>query len=293
MPTGTGGDIAWRWVTPNYFRALNIPILRGRAFTEDEQASKDHFIILSSLLAKKLFPDPTIDPVGKRMHLSVTGPRDHDPLYTIVGIAADVKNAGLTSVDEPEYYRLRRNTAEDWDHYATFLLETHLPPESLAASVRSQVATVDPTVPVEIETLSEVVSALASQPRFQTVLVSFFALTGLALAMIGLYGVIAFTVTQRTQEIGVRMALGANRSNILTLVLKSGLRLMLWGASIGILLALAASRMLSSILYKTSTHDLTAFAVVTLLMAAVAILATLIPATSASAVNPTEALRSE
>ena len=111
--------------------------------------------------------------------------------------------------------------------------------------------------------------------------------------MIGLYGVIAFAVTQRTQEIGVRMALGANRGNILSLVLRSGLRLMLWGTSIGILLALVASRMLASVLYKTSAHDFVAFSVVTILMAAVAILATLIPATSACAVNPTEALRSE
>jgi predicted permease len=293
LPTGTGGKVASRWITPNYFHALSIPILRGHAFTEEEQTSKEHFIILSSTLAKELFPDPSVDPIGKRMHLAVSGPRDQDPLYTIVGIAADVKNAGLTDIDQPEYYRLRRNTPEDWEHYATFLLETSLPPETLAAVVRAQLATLDPTVPVEIETLSAKVSELASQPRFQTVLVSFFALTGLALAMIGLYGVIAFAVTQRTQEIGVRMALGANRSNILSLVLKSGLRLMAWGTSIGILLALVASRMLSSILYKTSAYDLSAFFVVTVLMAAVAMLATLIPATSACAINPTEALRSE
>jgi predicted permease len=287
--SGTGGNVAWRWVTPEYFRTLGIPIVRGRAFSEEELSSKDHFVILSRLLAARLFPG--IDPIGQRLHLAVGAPDSQNPWYTVVGIAADVKNGGLTGTDEPEYYRLRRNRPEDWDRNAIILLETSLTEDNIASWLRSQISALDPTVPMKLQTLSERVSEMAAQPRFEAVLVSFFGLTGLALAMIGLYGVVSFAVVQRTQEFGVRMALGATRGDILALVLKSGLRLILWGTTAGLLLALAASRMLASLLYKISAHDLLAFSVGTLFMAAIAIVATLVPARSATAVNPAVALR--
>lgn len=287
--SGTGGNVAWRWVTPDYFRTLSIPIVRGRAFSEGELSSKDHFVILSSLLAARLFPG--IDPIGQHLHLAIGAPDSQNPWYTVVGIAANVKNGGLTGTDEPEYYRLRRNMPEDWDRNAIILLEMSLAGDDIEQWLRSQISALDPTILVKLQTLSERVSEMADQPRFETVLISFFGLTGLALAMVGLYGVVSFAVVQRTQEIGVRMALGATRSDILTLVLRSGIRLILWGTTIGLLLALAASRMLASLLYKTSSHDLLAFSVVTLLMAAIAVIATLVPATSATAVNPTVALR--
>lgn len=287
--SGTGGNVAWRWVTPDYFRALSIPIVRGRGFSEDELTSKDHFVILSSLLAARLFPG--IDPIGQRLHVAGGAPDAQNPLYTVVGIAADVKNGGLAGGDEPEYYRLRRNVSEDWDRNAIFLLETSLEGSGTEKWVQSQISALDPTIPIKLQTMSERVSEMADQPRFETALVSFFALTGLALAMVGLYGLVSFAVVQRTQEIGVRMAMGATRNDILTLVLRSGLRLIVWGTTIGLLLALAASRMIANLLYKTSSHDLLAFSVVTLLMAVIAVVATLVPATSATAVNPTVALR--
>jgi predicted permease len=291
LVSGTGGNVAWRWVTPDYFRALGIPIVQGRGFSEEELSSKDHFVVISNLLAGRLFPGN--DPVGQRLYLAGSVPGALNPTYTVVGVAADVKNGGLAGGDEPEYYRLRRNMPEDWERNAIILLETRLAKDDAERWVRSQVASIDPTVPVKLQTLSDRVSEVADQPRFETVLISFFAFIGLALAMVGLYGAVSFSVVQRTQEIGVRMALGASRMNILALVLRGGLRMILWGTALGLLLALAVSRTLASLLYKTSTYDLLTFSVVTVLMAVIAVIATLVPATSATGVEPTVALRCE
>ena len=159
--------------------------------------------------------------------------------------------------------------------------------------IRSQVAALDPTLPIDIATLRERVSKLADQPRFQTSLVSFFAATGLALSMVGLYGVITFLVAQRTQEIGVRMALGADRGDILWLVIGRGLRLIVSGAILGLVAGLSVSRVLSSLLYSIGAHDPVTFGLVTLLLILVALVATLIPARSATRVDPIVALRCE
>jgi len=284
---GTGGMVAWRWVTPEYFRVLDIPMLKGRGFTEDELASSDHFVVLSKALATRMFP--LQDPIGQRLRLAfgATG----NPAYTVVGVAGDVKNGGLAGEDEPEYYRLKRNAAEDWDRAGVVTLKTSLPVNTVESWIRSQVAALDPTVPVDIETLSERVNKMADQPRFETLLVSFFAASGLLLAVIGLFGVMSFLVTQRTQEIGVRMALGATRADILRLVIGTGLRLIIPGAAIGLLLAFAVSRALSSLLFDVGPHDPIAFAAVTFLLLIVALAAAIIPATSATAVDPAVALR--
>jgi predicted permease len=283
----TGGLVAWRWVTPDYFRALGIPMLQGRGFSDDEPASSEHFVVLSKALAVRLFPGK--DPVGQKLGLAVRAAEN--PPYTVVGVAGDVKNGGLAGGDEPEYYRLRRNVAADWDRHSVFIVKTNLPAEAMEKWIRAQVAAIDPTVPVEVGTLSERVSRMADQPRFEALLVAFFAATGLLLAVVGLYGVISFLVAQRTPEFGVRMALGATRSDILSLVVGSGLRLILAGAVLGLVCALVVSRALSSLLFSVGPHDPAAFGCVALLMVVVALMATLIPATSATRVDPTVALR--
>ena len=151
----------------------------------------------------------------------------------MVGIAANVKNKGLAGEEEPEYYLLRRNRAEDWnDNYRrteVFILRTKLPPEVISRWIRAQVATLDPIMLVNIETLNQRVSTLAARPRFETALLGFFAATGLLIAVLGLYGIVSFIAIQRTQEIGVRMALGASRLNILRLILWQGGRLIAIG----------------------------------------------------------------
>jgi putative ABC transport system permease protein len=289
-PTGgTGGLVAWRWVTPDYFKALDIPILEGRGFTEEQMESSERLVVLSNSLSARLFPGQ--DPIGQHLRLAYGGA--NDPPYTVVGIAADVKNGGLANADEPEYYRLRRNTTADWDRASSIIIKTNLPADTMKKWIRAQVAAIDPTIPVEAETLSERVSKMADQPRFEMLLVNCFASTGLLLAVVGLYGVISFLVAQRTREISLRIALGATRTDILRLVVRSGLRLILTGAFVGLIAALALSHFLSSLLFSIGSHDPFSFALVTLLLVFVALVATLIPAASAIKVNPTVALRGD
>jgi putative ABC transport system permease protein len=291
LASGTGGTVAWRWVTPEYFGALQIPIVEGQSFTEEELTSNAGYVVLSRSLANRIFPGQSA--IGQQLHLATGAPPENDPAYTIVGVAADVKNSGLAGDEEPEYYRLRRNRAQDWDRSAVVILKTNLPPGTIETWLHAQVASVDPTVPVEMRTLSERVGQMADQPRFEMLLIGFFASTGLILAVIGLYGVVSFLVVQRTQEIGVRMAMGATRANILRLVLKSALRLIVPGTLIGLGLALSLSRVLSSFLFKVDPHDPLAFVCVTGLLIVVAQLAALIPGVSATRVDPTVALRAE
>jgi predicted permease len=289
LASGTGGTVAWRWVTPEYFRALQIPIMQGPGFTDEDLTSNDRFVVLSKSLASRMFPGR--NPVGQHLHLAGGAPAENDPSYTVAGVAADVKNGGLAGGEEPEYYRLRRQRAQDWDRSSVLILKTTLPPAATEARIRSQVAWLDPTVPVDIRTLSERVGKMGDRPRFEMLLVGFFAFTGLLLAVIGLYGVISFFVVQRTQEIGIRMAVGASRADILGLVLTNALRLIVPGVFLGLVLALALSRVLSSLLFNVGPHDPLAFASVTGLLILVALLATLIPGSSATRVNPTVALR--
>jgi putative ABC transport system permease protein len=285
---GTGGMVTWRWVTPDYFKALGIPIVRGREFSEDQRTSKELPLIVSSLLASRLFPNQ--DPIGQHVR-----PTPDGPWYIVQGVAADVKNGGLTSADEPEFYRLHRDLADDWQQSPSqsLILKTTLTPKAIAPWVRSAIAQIDPTVPVDIETLGEHVDQLADRPRFETALLSFFAFTGLAMAVIGLYGVIAFMTIQRTKEIGVRMALGAARLDILKLILGEGTRLVAAGGSVGLIAALAVSRVLKSLLFAVGPHDPASFIAVTLLLALVAIAAILVPARLAMKTDPMAALRCE
>ena len=284
---GTGGLVTWRWVTPDYFQTLGIPMMRGVGFREEELDSNDHFVVLSNALAGRVFPGQ--DPIRQRLQLGGGGA--NDPWYTVAGVAADVKNGSLAGGDEPEYYRLRRNRAEDWNRDAAFLVKANLPAEVMEGWIRSRVAAIDPTLPIDVLTMSERVDKMADQPRFETMLVGFFAAAGLLLSVVGLYGVIAFLVVQRRLEIGVRMTLGATRGDILGMVVRSGLRLIIPGALVGVFAALAGSRLLSSLLFSIGPHDPGAFAGVTLLMILVALFATLVPALSATGVDPAIALR--
>jgi len=284
---GTGGSVAVRKITPDYFRALNIPIVNGRDFTDEDRSASQLIVVISRLMADRLFPGEK--PIGKRIQTSRNG-----AWYTVVGVAANVKNGGLLEKDLPEIYFLRQNNVSDWDGKAPLLVVSSvLSQKAIAPWVRSQIAGIDPTVPVQIETLDRNVSDLAERPRFETALLSFFAFCGLLMAAIGLYGVISHLAAQRTQEIGVRMALGAGRSDILRLIAREGLRLILFGGAIGLCAALVLTQFLRSLLFSVGPRDPATFAGVALLLGSVALLATLIPARKAVQVDPAVALRSE
>jgi putative ABC transport system permease protein len=288
MTGATGGMVAWRWVTPDYFKALDLPVVQGRAFTEEQRTASEHFMIVSRSLAARLFAGQ--DPVGQRVK-----PVPGGPWFTVLGVAPNVKNSGLGVDDEPEYYQLRRNAAEDWQQgsSAALVVKTAPPPHAMGQWIREQIGGIDATVPVGVETLHDRVRRLADRPRFETALLGFFAVSGLLMAVIGLYGVITYMAVQRTQEIGVRMALGADRRDILRLILGEGLRLVALGSGMGMAAALAVSRVLKALLFHVSPHDPASFAAVALLLVLVALAATLLPARAAMRTEPMAALRVE
>jgi predicted permease len=287
---GTGGRVTWRWVTPEYFRALNIPVIAGTGFASSESESQERFVVLGRRLAQRMFPNESA--IGHTLRLAGWG-TENNPQYTVVGVVEDVKNAGLAGGDEPEYYRLLSRHAEDWSRSSALILKTTLPADSVKRWVEQQVAALDPTAPVKVQTMQDRVNRMADRPRFESMLAGFFAVIGLVLAVIGLYGVIAFLVTQRTQEIGVRMALGAARGDILRLVMGRSLRLILAGVVTGLAAAVAGSKVLRSMLFGVEPRDPMTYGLVTLSLVAVALAATLVPARSAIRVNPAVALRKE
>ncbi len=286
---GTGGLVAWRWVTPGYFSALNIPVTQGRGFREEDRSSGDHFIVVSQSLADLMFSGQ--DPVGQHLQPGLEG-----PWYTVVGVAQNVKNSGLAGEDAPEYYRLRRNRVEDWADWrraGTVIVRTSTSLGATEGWLRSQVAALDPTVPVEIATMQEQVNQFADRPRFESALFGLFALVGVLLAAIGIYGVISFMVTQRTQEIGVRMALGATRGDVLRLLTARGVRLIALGEIAGLSASLLLSKAMSKMLFGINPTDPLTLGTVALLLLVVALAAMWISARKATRIDPLEALRYE
>ncbi|HTW79515.1 MAG TPA: ABC transporter permease [Terracidiphilus sp.] len=288
---GTGGNVAWRSVTPDYFRAFGIPLIEGSGFTAQDQTSSNRFIVLSRSLADRMFPGQI--PLGRQVHLANGAPADQDPPFTVVGVAADVKNGGLAAGEEPEYYRLCRNRAEDWSRGGVVIVRSNLPAATMKNWLRTQIAALDPTLPVEIATLDERVAKLADQPRFEMLLVGYFACAGLMLSVIGLYGVISFLTVQRKPEVGIRMALGARRSHIVCLVLVGVARMVMPGIFVGLVLAFALSRAMSGLLFNIGPRDPITYIGATIILATVAAAASMVPAIDAALVDPIATLRQE
>jgi putative ABC transport system permease protein len=283
-PEGTGGMVTWRSVTPGYFAALRIPILRGRGFDEGDRQPSQNAVVISEALARRLFPGD--EPLGQHLRFGFAG-----PWYSVVGVARDVKNAGLTVVGDPEYYLARKHSPDDAWHYSTAILRTGFPPPAVADWLRTEIAALDPTLPVSIETMSERVAHLRQRPMFNATLLGIFAGVGLLLAAIGVYGLLAFLVAERTAEFGVRMALGGTPGAILPLVLGNGMKLVGAGALAGLLASLAATRLLQSLLFEVTATDIATFAAVVLALGSAALLACYIPARRAMRVEPAVALR--
>jgi len=283
---GTGGMIGYRFVTPDYFSALGIRIVSGRAFRAEDFSANTNPVVLSEALANRLLPG--IDPVGKSFFFA-----NRKTWRTIVGVAADVKNDGLTAPADPEFYLPWKPEREGYFRTGHLILRTPQNPQALARWVRSEAAAIDPTVPVKIETMSQRVGKLADRPRFNAILLSIFAAMGVLLAAIGMYGVVGFLVAQQTREIGVRMALGATPQGILRLVLAGVARWTISGAALGLVGAWLSSRLLESLLFQVRAHDPLLLALVLLILVAVAFLAAWLPARRAMRVDPMVALRYE
>jgi predicted permease len=285
-PNGTGGTVAWRSVTPDYFSVLGVPLLRGRAFGEQDRVADGNGVILNDALARRMFPNQ--DPIGKQIQ-----PGRRGPWLSVVGVVGNVKNSGLVDNAGPEYYVVRKHAHEQPGRAATAIVRTTADPGGMARWLRAEVAALDPTIPVSIESMQQHVGKLAERPRFNAVLLSLFAGMGLLLAAIGLYGVISFLVAQRTQEIGVRMALGATPAAIAGMVLRHAVRATAAGAVLGAIGSFFALRLLGAMLFHVPAHDPWTVTGVLAVLMAVAMLAAWVPSRRAARVNPVEALRQE
>jgi predicted permease len=294
------GIVAWRAVSPDYFKALGIPILQGRGFSQKDRTGKDNPIIINESWVRQLFGKQ--DPIGQAIALM-----DHT-LLTVVGVAADVKNNGLAQPADPEYYTIRKPVTDPnegvgvrlatraihwYDGEAFVIVRSSARPTAIAAAIRQTTAAIDPAVPVAIASMQERLAALSARPRFTTLLLSFFALVGVALAAAGLYGLISFIVVQRTQEIGIRMAVGATPFQVGTLMLKHALYWSLSGVLIGSIVTALVVRWLRSLVFEVPVENPILFGLAACLMIAVALAATLIPSLRATKIDPIAALRQD
>ena len=293
LPERAGGMVAWRYVTPGYFAALGIPILRGRPFGEEDRQPAEYAVILSETLARRLFPFD--DPMGRRVLKTARG-----QWFTVVGIAGDVKNAGPARAAEPEYYVVRKhapdetfeNEGDGW-RSANAVIRSSMNARAMAVRMRAEFSAMDATLPVEVETMRQRLGELAERPRFNAMLLMLFAVMGMLLAAIGLYGVLGFLVTLRTQEIGVRMALGATPGNITTLLLGQAAVWVLAGAGLGLTGSLFAMRLLRALLFEVPERDPWTLTAAPVLLLLVALIAAWMPSRRAARVDPMQALRQE
>ncbi len=281
--SGGDGYADIRNVNHDYFRAMRIPQLKGRNFTEAEVHENAKVVVISEVLARRFFAGE--DPLGRRLRVELLS---KEP-YEIIGIVGDVRHRGLNiEVRQTVYFPTLRLG------YANLVVRTTTDPTGLAAAVRKEVTAVDPNQPVaNVKTMEQWVSESVAQPRFRTVLLGLFSAVALVLAVVGIYGVVAYAVTERTHEVGIRLALGARGRDVLRLVVGQGMKLTLCGVALGLAASLALTRLMSSLLFGVTAHDPVTFAGVTLLFATVALVACLIPARRATKVDPMIALRYE
>jgi putative ABC transport system permease protein len=282
------GYSAFRYaVAPGYLEAMGIPLYRGRLLNAHDMAGTSPAVVISESLAKGKFPGQ--DPIGKRVHV---GPTD-GPWYTIVGVVGDVKQTSLAVSQSDAVYI----TTTQWhfaDNAMSLVLRVHGAAAALAPVIRKAIWSVDKDQPiVRVATMDDLLAASAAQRRFALILFETFGLVALVLAAGGIYGVLSGSVTERTSEIGVRLALGAQSRDVLSLILRQGVKLTLGGVGLGLLAAWTVTRLLARLLYSVSATDPSTFAGVALLLTVVALLACYLPARRASLVDPLVALRRE
>jgi len=269
-----------------FFTAMDVRLLRGRLFTEREMTEKSDVVIVNEALVRQYFPHE--DPIGKRLTIAMNDP---NVPTTIVGVVADTKFVDLATAARPTSY---------WPHpqlaygAMTLTVRTGSDPLGYAAAIEREIAAIDKDQPVsDVRTMSQWVARSLGQARFSSMLLAAFAVLALLLAAIGIYSVMSYAVHQRTSEIGIRLALGADRRDIYRLIVGNGVRLAAIGLSVGVALALALSRTLTALLYRTAGTDPLTFSAVVGVLAAVALTASYLPARRAAGVAPSVALRDQ
>lgn len=286
LPPGQGLGTGSCVTDLNYFGAMQLPLKRGRLFTEQEATEMRHVVVINEEFARKNFPGE--DPLGKRVIIYM---KDDNLPSEIIGIVGDNKHMGLDGEIEPMAY---------WPHpelaypFMTLVIRTRGDAAGIASAARQVIQTLDSEQPVaDVRTMERLLADSVARARFSTLLLTVFAVVALILAAVGISGVMSYAVTQRTHEIGIRMALGAQAGDVLKMVVKKGLMLMVCGVGIGLGAALALTQIMASLLYGVSATDPLTFAAISVLLAAVALLACYVPARRAANVDPMIALRYE
>jgi len=293
------GDEQWRAVSPHYFSVFRIPLLRGRAFEDRDTGKSERVLIINQAMAKKYWPKG--DPIGQRITIGKgLGPQFEEPTRQIVGIVGDVRENGLKTSDQPVMYVPEGQVTDPLTQLAnsviplSWAIRTGNDPASLSTAIQREILAVDGQLPVsKIRTMEQVLSESTARQNFNMLLLSIFAGLALLLAAIGIYGLMSYTVEQRTQEIGIRMALGAGRGDMLKLIVRQGMLLAGIGVAIGLASAFGLARVLASLLFGVKTTDPATYGAVALVLISVALFATYVPARRATKIDPLIALRYE
>jgi len=271
-----------RTITPQYFAAMNIPLIAGRTFT-DADAAGNRPTIINQKFADTYFANRS--PIGGR----ISTDEKHTQWSTVVGVVADVRHTSLEEEPQPQIY----NTGFDSEN-ANIAIRSSLPPATVVSEIRSTLKSIDPNLAAtDIHTMGDLVSIASARRRFQTSLLTAFAAIALLLALVGLYGLMAYSVNRRTREVGIRMALGAQRGDVLLLMLRNAASLLGVGLALGLGFTWIATRTLKSFLFGVSEHDPITVVVVCVLLVVCGLVAAFVPARRAASIDPMQALRTE
>jgi putative ABC transport system permease protein len=283
LPADAAIPIDWRIVSPDFFRTMGIPIVRGRIFTEADNLNAGPIMIVSEGTARRFWGSE--DPIG-RVLKRLGDNRD----LTVIGVVGEVRNAALNTESPAVYYP---SPARVWPRM-DIVVRTESDPAAFLPVARQRVRELDPDLPIStVRTMDDWLSASAAQPRLNAILTSAFAIVALVVAAVGVYGILAYSVTQRTREIGVRVALGASRGHVLGSIVREGMTVGLIGIAVGVAGALALSRVLGGLVYGVPVRDVRTFLIVAVTLGVVALAACVIPARRASRIDPLIALKSE
>jgi putative ABC transport system permease protein len=273
-----------RDVTPHYFAAMNIPLVAGRYFADaDASARANRPVIINQKFAETFFPNR--NPIGGR----ITGDPKQALLWTVVGVVADVRNTSLEEEPQLQMYHASYDTGD-----ASVAVRSTLPPATVANEIRATLKSIDPSLAAtDIHTMGDLISIATARRRFQTSLLTLFAGIALIMALVGLSGLMRFSVNRRTREVGIRMALGAERRDVMLLILRNASVLVIWGVGLGLACTWIATRLLKSFLFGVGQHDPFTVVTVSVLLVVCGLMAAFVPARRAASIDPMQALRME